>query len=170
MPLCKGNVVEVYEKNNIFSVKMDDDQRYGFYKTNMNHVKGKYISFQWTQKGDFRNANDKTIEVISDAVGVSSSSNSNTAAFVSRPSAGGRSDTQTAIQHQASRNAAIAFVGMCLQAGVVPLPTKVGDKLDAVAGLVDVFTARYFTSTDETVAAGGMDADIVKAVEQEDFE
>jgi len=56
-------------------------------------------------------------------------------------------EVQKAIQFQASRNAAIAAVGVLLTNGAVSLPTKKAEQMDAVLELIDKITARYDTAT-----------------------
>lgn len=62
---------------------------------------------------------------------------------------------QRQIQHQASRNAAIALVTGALTNGAVSLPTKKGDQLDAIIALVDEITERYDFAVDAVGIAAG---------------
>ena len=63
-------------------------------------------------------------------------------------------NTQLAIQHQASRNSAIAIVTCAVEQGLVKLPTKQADKYDAVLALVDNLTARFNDDTSRVVQTG----------------
>lgn len=156
MESIKGTAVKVSERGGIYSVQMDDGNWYGFYKNNPGNIQGKVITFSWEQKGSFRNGNAKTIK-IDEAASVSTSSNRSSAASA-------YDGRQVAIQYQASRNAAIAFVGMALQAGAVVLPTKKQDQLDAIAALVEHYTNIYHISTDAVISNGGVDGNVADAV------
>jgi len=62
---------------------------------------------------------------------------------------------QRQIQHQASRNAAIAVVGTALANDALSLPAKKGDKLDAILAVVDEVTDRYDFAVDAVGIAAG---------------
>lgn len=76
--------------------------------------------------------------------------------------------TQTVIQLQASRNAAIAVCSSALSAGILPLPAKKADAFDAFLAAVDEVTQRYEVSSAAKREGGDPFADNSGAVEAGD--
>lgn len=123
-----------------------DNQWYGFGKYAPKFKEGDTISFESTQKGNFKNIDPKTVELATAAP---------KAASVSSPAVG-KDDywkdkeqrdiaTQRSIQLQASRNSAIALVVPLAAAGLITLPAK--DKFTAVKALVSELTDEFYLQT-----------------------
>lgn len=127
-----------------------DGTRYGFGKQKPNFNEGDVITFDFTQKGQYKNIVPSTVEVKKDVVVPIKTSNNSTGnskddywAQKEQRDVG----TQRGIQQQSARNAAIAFIIPLATAGLIKLPAKAEDKLSAVASLVDEFTDRYYNAT-----------------------
>lgn len=132
MPSVSGEVQYVGQKNGNTNVKLDNDEWYGFYKVNsVNFSKGDVISFDFTQRGNFKNGDIKTVEV-------SNSANNNTNSDAPRP------NNQDVIRYQSARNTAVAFLKLAHDADALPLPAKKGDKYDALQGLFYELTDKFF--------------------------
>ena len=76
--------------------------------------------------------------------------------------------TQTVIQLQASRNAAIAVCSSALAAGILPVPAKKADAFDAFLAAVDEVTQRYEASSGAKREGGDPFADNSGATEAGD--
>jgi hypothetical protein len=59
------------------------------------------------------------------------------------------------IQWQAARNSALTFVKLLSDAEALVLPTKKGEKADAIAALVEEKTQEYFQDVKDTVWKDG---------------
>ena len=106
------------------------------------------ITFDYTENGQWKNVNAKSVKIVPAQAAAATSSGGGGYAK--------SSDTQLAIQYQASRNAAIAFTEMCLTAGAVALPTKKGEQFDALLALVEDVTIQFHAKTDQVIANGGV--------------
>lgn len=160
MSMVTGQVKAISQRGNAFNIRVDDDwYGYGFNKPAFN--KGDTISFDFQQRGNFKNVDAKTVQVGASAPAQQAAP----ASGGSAPAKSGRDfgANQVAIQYQASRNSAIALVSAALAAGEVTLPTKKGDRLDALLALVDDLTDQYHAKTDQVVKAGGV---ILEGMEQ----
>ncbi len=114
---------------------------------------GDTITFEWTQNGNFKNVEPRTVRVIPAETGGAAP-----APTPQTNSGGGRNfgSNQLAIQYQASRNSAIAVIDMALKTDSVPLPTKKSDRYDAILALVDDLTTQFHVKTDKVVANEGV--------------
>lgn len=160
-----------YKQNGKFFNVTVDGSFVGFGMThpedNLGLQEGDVIEFETYQRGNFTNADTKTVRKVSDSDG---SSNSKPAAdnSKSRGSSGGMNkgeywdkkeardiERQTVIEHQSSRNAAIETVRVMSEAGIASFGTKKADQYDACMALIDRITARY-NSDIESVRENGL--------------
>lgn len=113
---------------------------------------GDNITFEWEQKGNFKNVTPNTVQVSS------APATTQQAAPTAARAGGGQNygNTQIAIQYQASRNSAISLADVMLKAGALPLPTKKGEQYDAILNIVDDLTTQFHVKTDKAVANGGV--------------
>lgn len=129
-----------------------DGTWYGLGSKAPSFKEGDTIAFDFTQKGNFKNIDPKTVDVVP----VASASGKTSSATAS----GSKDDywaakeqrdvgVQRAIQLQASRNSAIALVAPLAAAGLITLPAK--DKFSAVKALVQELTDEYYLQTQEAV-------------------
>jgi hypothetical protein len=129
-----------------------DDVWYGAGFDAFAFKEGDTVSFSWVAKGNFKNVTKGSMVAASGAAPSAAPQ-----AQSSAPAPAGRpSNTQVAIQYQASRNAAIAFVELAATLDAVPLPAKKGDRFDALQALVDDVTTSYHIGTDTVVKNGGV--------------
>ena len=142
-----------------------DDVWYGFGFDAFNFKEGDVVSFEWTPKGDYKNVKKGSMVAASGAAPAQAQAQSAPSA-PSKPS-----NTQLAIQFQASRNAAIAFVELAARLDAVPLPAKKGDRLDALQALISDTTTLYHIDTDVVVRNGGVTMEEMEAplVSGDDF-
>lgn len=128
-----------------YSLNVDGDwYGHGFEKPSCND--GDSVTFDFQQKGAYKNIVPGSLKVVA-----------NQAPQAQAPAGkGGYSNTQLAIQYQASRNSALQLIELALQHDALPLPTKKGDRLSAIAAAVDAWTAEYHLATDKVVADGGV--------------
>jgi hypothetical protein len=143
---------------NMFSIKVAGDDRWFSTYTNDPRVQqGQTITFEPKPNGNYWNVDVKTIirEAQSNAPSSNNNSGSTPSAVVpavnkGTSSAGSYNKTQSAIQFQASRNAAIEALKLAVSAGVeIKLPAKGPERLEAMLSLIDEVTDRYFKATTE---------------------
>lgn len=147
-----GVVNNISEKQSSFGTMYNvqvDNQWYGFGKYPPKFKKGDTITFEAVQKGNFKNIDPKTAEVVA----ATRQANPTAQAAVG---AGNKDDywkekeqrdvaTQRSIQLQASRNSAIALVVPLAAAGLITLPAK--DKFTAIKALVSELTDEFYLHT-----------------------
>lgn len=157
--MVTGQVQQIQERQTamgvMYNIKVGGEW-YGLGSFKPSFAEGANISFDYVQKGNFKNVTSRSIEV-----GVAAPA-APAKATRGAPSGNAKDDywaakeerdvgTQRAIQLQASRNAAIAFIVPAAVAGLVKLPAKAEDKLTALSALVDEFTDIYFVQTQSAV-------------------
>jgi len=140
-------------KGMAYNFVMDDNVWYGHGFVPPKFQEGDTITFSYEVKGTFKNVIPNTVRITQAAPAPSPE-----VSDVPTPtkSAGGYSNTQVAIQYQASRNSAISVIEMALQAGALPMPTKKADQYDAILALVDDLTVQFHVKTDKVVENGGV--------------
>lgn len=132
--------------NLAYSLKVNGEW-YGHGFTKPGCAEGDNVTFNWQQKGNFKNVDENSLKVVAVE-----------AAQAGAPPANGgyNNNKQLAIQYQSSRNSALQLIEMALQHDALPLPAKKGERLDAIAAAVDAWTAEYHMATDSVVAKGGV--------------
>lgn len=116
-----------------------DGQRYGTYKTKPACSEGDYISFDAEKKGDFWNADPKSIKK-AEGGPVKAAPTQASPSYATK-----QDDRQDSIIYQSSRKDALQFLDIAVAAGVVDLGTKTaGKKIEALNLFVDKQTQRYF--------------------------
>lgn len=133
MSSVTGEVARIFSNDSgTFNVKMSDDEMYGFFKTKPNFKEGDTVTFSYSQRGKYRNADPKTVVVVAAP-----------AAGQSATSSAGLSN-QDIIRYQAARNSALTFLQLAAQTDAVKLPAKQAEKYDALMGLVHEVTDRFY--------------------------
>lgn len=111
-----GTVSEIKEypsaKGTIYSIVVNG-QSYGTYITKPQCGRGDTVSFDYTEKGNFKNVNMKTLSVEAGPPTASTGG-----------SVGSYTDKQVVISRQSALNSAIAFVSVVVDADAVPGVTK----------------------------------------------
>lgn len=139
------------DKGVIWALKVDGT-RYGFYTTEPKCKEGDYVSFEAVQKGDFWNANAKTLKPATPQAGTPASTAAQAAPAPTR--AGTKpwvpdDKRQDAISYQAARNSAIETLKLMASVNALPIPAKgkEGEKYDITLSILDELTMRYFDDT-----------------------
>lgn len=135
-----GRLQKVAEKGGIYSVKVNDVW-FGCFKTKPSGNEGDLVSFNFTTKGEYKNADMKSFKVTekaSDEPKVSSV----TSSVKSQGSSWGKD--QTIISKQAARNSAITWVTSLLTAGALVLPKTQKDQLSVLDEYLDHYTDTFF--------------------------
>lgn len=145
-----GVVDRIYDNGKAYNLCMGDVwYGYGFKSDGAPEFsEGQTISFDYVDRGKFKNINKASIKVEQAAQpGGDAGASKGT----------GRVDArQLSIQYQSSRNAAIELVGIMLQNSAVSLPAKKAEQFDAVVALVDDLTVKFHNDVDKTVEDGGV--------------
>lgn len=158
-----------YKQNGKFFNVTVDGNFVGFGMThpedNLGLQEGDVIEFETYQRGNFTNADTKTVKKVT---GDGGNSADNPSKAQSKGSSGGMNkgdywdkkeardiERQTVIEHQSSRNAAIETVRVMAEAGIASFGTKKADQYDACMALIDRITARY-NSDIESVRENGL--------------
>lgn len=117
-----------------------DNVRYGLYKTKPSCSEGDYVTFEAEQKGDFWNADPKTIKKAEGGPTQPAVASTGGGSYATK-----QDDRQDSIIYQSSRKDALHFLEIAVAAGVVDLGTKTaGKKIEALNLFVDKQTQRYF--------------------------
>lgn len=147
----------------------------GFKKPSISQ--GDMIEFEASQNGRFWNIDQKSIQVVqndvqqnkpvSDVVGSSGGAQSKDEFWSNKEKK--EEFKQKQINWQAARNSAIALVPTLLEQGVVKLPTKKADQYDAVLGVVDELSVRFYNDTQDPEAkmGGGVESSEFGDLEEE---
>ena len=161
-----------YKQNGKFFNVTVDGSFVGFGMThpedNLGLQEGDIVEFETYQRGNFTNADVKTVKKVSDEGGGKVGSPAPQRNTGSTGGTGGMNkgeywdkkesrdiERQTVIEHQSSRNAAIELVRVMSEAGIASFGTKKADQYDACLALVDRITAR-FNSDVEGVRKDGL--------------
>ncbi len=119
-----------------------DGTRYSFKNKNITSLKGKYVSFEAEQNGDYWNANPdslKTLDAPTPKQGVSNGK------LPAMPSSDTRQDS---IIYQSSRKDAIEMVNAMLAAGLIDFgKAKGAQKMELYEVYVDHYTVRLYNDT-----------------------
>lgn len=122
-------------------------KRYGFGSYPPKCEVGDEVEFLYEQKGEYMNADNRSLVVIAKATAASLTS----AAVAGSKSYGKDPATQTTISKQAALNSAIAFVNILAHMDAVPGVTKTAKPEDRYAILEGIVTEKtkefYFQST-----------------------
>lgn len=152
----KGVVKAFSAKGRAFNVKVDSEW-YGFGFDDPEGKpwqlqRGDIIEFDITRRGNYVNIAPDTVKVVGQEEKKQSAS---------KPSSNGSNEnwdarakywedkeqrdviTQTAIQYQSSRNAAIEVVDALMRHGLIKLPAKQADQYDAYMQYIDTVTQRF---------------------------
>lgn len=118
-----------------------DNVRYGFYKTDPKCNEGDSVEFEASQKGDFWNADGKTLKVLG-------------ATRVATPAAATKSwvpDTarQDSITFQSARKDALSFMDLLIKSGNLDTgkAKAAASKTDVMLAYLDQLTERFFEDT-----------------------
>jgi hypothetical protein len=116
-----------------------DGEWYGFGKNKPDAVvEGATISFDWTQKGKFRNVNGGTTKAVEGASADSAGRQPRAqSASVSQDA------RQASIVMQSSTTAATALLGVLLENEVFAMPTAKGKRFDVLMDIHDDLTAKF---------------------------
>ena len=149
MSTVTGNVDRIYDNEKAYNLQVDGEwYGYGFKSDGApSFTEGQTISFDYEQRGKYKNIDKKTIKVVESSGGGAAAPNTRSNSADNR---------QLSIQYQSSRNAAIQLVGVMLDAGAVAIPAKKADQFDAIVALVDDLTVKFHSDVDQTVEDGGV--------------
>lgn len=117
--------------------------------------KGDNISFEYSQKGQYKNVVARTVQVLGGGQQQQAQAPAQRGGG-GAPAPSKPNDTQMAIQYQASRNSAIETVNILITHSAVPLPTKKADQYEAVMSLIDDITNQFYVKTSKVVENGGV--------------
>lgn len=122
---------------------------------------GDYVSFDFEQSGNFKNA--KNVKVVAPPAGGQ------------QPAAAPQAQAQgvsvvnkrdVSIQYQSSRKDAIQVLDLLIKHDAVSLPAKKADKFDAALALLDELTARFYLRLEDVIDEGGVSVeDLVPSTE-----
>lgn len=183
MTQVQGVVQQVSRRGKATNIRVDN-QWYGCGFNGIPCAEGDMVSFTYTQNGQYMNADTNTMQVLQNGGGNGQQQapqnqgnyqgqgnrggGGNQSRAPSNNSGGNRSGgyrkdlsdpIQVSITQQSARNAAIQLVDTALKNDCCPLPTKKGDRLDALLDLVDTIEERFYNKTVTVAKAGGYPAD-----------
>lgn len=188
MSVVVGQVQAVSQRGNATNIQVNG-QWFGCGFNGVPCKKGDQVQFDVVQNGQYANCKVETMQILGAAQ--PQAQQTNTYSGGAKKSYGGQQRapggsvaaskddywtkkeerdvvTQTVIQLQASRNAAIAVCSSALAAGILPVPAKKADAFDAFLAAVDEVTQRYEASSGAKRAGGDPFADNSGAVEAGD--
>lgn len=149
MPEVTGVVQDVQQYPTkigpMYNVIVGND-RYGAGKEHPGDLAGKTVTFNYTEKGQYKNIVGKitSLGVAPPPVAVSG----NVQAAVGKAVASAEyitdSQKQKVISRQAARNSAIAAVSVLNQAGAIPAASKTAKQADVILGFIDKLTEEYY--------------------------
>ena len=143
-------VEKIFERNGMYNIKAQDGEWYGYGKVRPTFSEGDEIEFEFKMNGKYMNVDTKTVQVTGQRERTSAPRTRPTEVmskddYWSRKEANDQL-TQREIRHQASRNAAIAWMDVLMKNNVIPFPAK-GDKLDIAEGYLTQFTDMFIAAT-----------------------
>jgi hypothetical protein len=144
MPTATGVVEYAGVKNGNGNCKLDDGNWYSFYKQVPTFEKGDTVSFDYAQKGTFRNGKIDTVVVMKGEGGTKAGSKD-------VPS------NQDVIRYQAARNTAVQLLQLAASQDALPLPAKKADKYDALMGMFYELTDTFYSEAATCGASAGAD-------------
>lgn len=152
-----SGIVEVIKANNTkagitYSFAIGD-QWYGTYKTQPTFVEGDYVEFDYSVKGNFQNADTKTIKVTKGEQAAQASDGAAAPAKAFK----GASNKDAAIQWQSARNAALALAAIAAELGVLDVGAanaKKEGKFEALQIWVNAQTVEYFEDSQKVSETG----------------
>lgn len=151
----KGTVKAFSAKGRAFNIKVDSEwYGFGFDDPEGNPWKlsrGDIVEFEVTRRGNYVNIDPSSVNVVGKeekkqaAASGSTGGSENWDARAKYWEDKEKRDviTQTAIQYQSSRNAAIEVVDALMRHGLIKLPAKQADQYDAYLAYVDQVTQRF---------------------------
>lgn len=144
-----------FGEKTMYNAKVDGEW-FGLAGFKPQFVVGDTISFEFIQKGQFRNMDTSTISISEPAPEAPKT------VVVSKDDYWKNKEAQDenkqhAIMYQAAKNAAISIVGAMLQKDLVKLPSK--EPVTAVLALVDEITDRYYIQS-ELAYSGNYDPEV----------
>ena len=121
------------------------DGRYGVGKENPGDLAGKTVTFNYVEKGQYKNVMGKiTVLASGEAKVVTGNAAKAVAGAAGAAEYITDSQKQKVISRQAARNSAIAAVGVLHAAGALPAVTKTAKLSDVILGFIDKLTEEYF--------------------------
>lgn len=166
MSTAKGVVEKIqttdYQGKAMYNLTVSGE-RYGFGSNKPKCSEGDTVTFEYEQKGAYKNGNSKTVEVVAHATSQPYASAINGPAGVDYR--GKTTATQTTISKQAALNSAIAFVNGLVNLEAVPGITKTMKAEERY----DIMEALVYTKTKEFYKQSTGDAfpeDVEEVVEQ----
>lgn len=166
--LARGKVAIVAGKGKATNIKLEDGTWYGCGFVTPDKLKfrqGDSISFSYTENGNFKNIDLKTVDVEKSSVGAAPAP----AAAPARDwDAKNKLDEarQHAISVQSCRNSAIEVAKMLRELDALPVGSKKADVADNLVAFIDDLTDKYFKDT-QAIAAGKSRTPVVQ---EETFE
>lgn len=168
MSIIEGKVFRVHTKDwsgkKLYSVKLDGGGDNDWYRMGEDRHEG-VIEEGFTVKIEFEkdrrdNLQINRVKLIEKGEPVKSSGTRSGSGGGggkgSGMSKGDWAEKDLTIQYQSARNAAIDFVQLIVSNDIVKLPakTKVADRLAAIEGYLDLYTARFYLDTADKAAVG----------------
>ena len=147
-----------------YSVQMDNGEWYGHGFDVPKFQEGQQVSFNIAYNGQYKNVDVGSVQVTGGAPQQQSAgqqpatagrmNGGNTQGGGYQKKAGGKDKywedkakddkaRQACIEHQSSRNASIALLGVLMENDAIKLPAKAADKFDAAMAIVDEMTAKF---------------------------
>ena len=137
----------------VHSIKVNGEW-YGGMWSDPNAPEGSTVEFLAEQKGQYKNVVKDSLKVTNATPQVANTVKVNPAPAVNL--------RDVSIQYQSSRKDALVTLGIMVETGAIGFTdkTKTADKYDILLKLVDELAARYYTTLQEVVVNGGVDADV----------
>ena len=138
-----------------YSVQMDNGEWYGHGFDVPKFQEGQQVSFNIAYNGQYKNVDVGSVQVTGGAPQQQAPQPANQPRKAYNKPAGGGKDKywedkakddkarQACIEHQSSRNASIALLGVLMENDAIKLPAKAADKFDAAMAIVDEMTAKF---------------------------
>lgn len=166
--VVRGEVTAVSNKGKATNIQLNRSDWYGcgfVTPDKLKFGKGDTISFTYTENGQYKNVDLKTVEVEKGQVGVAYTQPA--AAAPARDwDAKNKLDAerQSAISVQSCRNSAIEVAKMLRELDALPVGSKKADVADNLIAFIDDLTDKYFKDT-QNVAAGKPREQVVQSEE-----
>lgn len=165
MPKASGVVEIVAPKGKAINAKIGGVWYGCGFVSSVPFVAGDNISFDYTERGDYKNLDPKTVQK-------QAPSAAQAPAPAARPAYNqpANDERQRAITFQASRNAAIETAALAQAAGVLNLGAQKNKQLDNLFGFIDDLTRRYYLETEDAAKNGVQDIAAGEDVQQAGFD
>lgn len=145
------------DKGKAYNIILDDDEMYGFGFQDPGLETGDKITFNYTQNGKYKNVNKSSLQKdgkaeVSKTSGGSGGNNAKSNYWDKREEREIQKGEE--IKHQGCRNSAIEAAKAAHELGLVKVPQKQADKLDAFLSLVDELTDRFIQQSEDFAKNG----------------